>query len=107
MMIAEALIDKYGWANGLIIENDKVKTWPEDWPKQPTQKEIKVINDEYEAKLESLEYQKLRAEEYPLIGDQLDAIMKWVAGENKITVSDELKSIAMECMSVKAKHPKP
>lgn len=48
-----------------------------------------------------------RAKEYPPIGDQLDAIMKWIATENEITVPAELKSIAMKCMSVKAKYPKP
>lgn len=53
------------------------------------------------------DYKQKRVSEYPEIGDQLDAIMKWVAGENEITVTPELKSIAMKCMSVKAKYPKP
>ncbi len=48
-----------------------------------------------------------RASEYPDIGDQLDAIMKWIAGENEISVTPELKSLAMQCMSVKSKHRKP
>lgn len=51
-------------------------------------------------------YAAKRAAEYPDIGDQLDAIMKWVAGENEITVTPELKSIAMQCMAVKSKYPK-
>lgn len=51
-------------------------------------------------------YRELRASEYPPIGDQLDAIMKWVATETEISVPAELKSIAMACMSVKAKYPK-
>lgn len=53
------------------------------------------------------DYRELRRLEYPPIGDQLDAIMKWVATENELTVPPELKSIAMKCMSVKAKFPKP
>ena len=52
------------------------------------------------------DYKKLREAEYPPIGDQLDAIMKWAATENEITLSPEFKSIAMTCMSVKAKYPK-
>lgn len=52
-------------------------------------------------------YDVLRAREYPPIGDQLDAIMKWIATENEFAVPAELKSIAMKCMSVKAKYPKP
>lgn len=53
------------------------------------------------------EYKTLRAKEYPPIGDQLDALMKWLATETEIRVPAELKSIAMKCMSVKAKYPKP
>lgn len=52
-------------------------------------------------------YVKKRRQEYPEIGDQLDAIMKWLATETEITVPAELKSIAMKCMSVKAQYPKP
>lgn len=48
-----------------------------------------------------------RAREYPPIGDQLDAIMKWLATETEFTVPAELKSIAMSCMSVKSRHPLP
>lgn len=54
----------------------------------------------------SITYARKREAEYPPIGDQLDAIMKWVAGENEITVSPELKSIAQVCMDIKAKYPK-
>lgn len=52
-------------------------------------------------------YVEKRLKDYPPVGDQLDAIMKWLATETEFTVPDELKSIAMKCMSVKAKHPKP
>lgn len=52
-------------------------------------------------------YDEARRGEYPPIGDQLDAIMKWLATENEFNIPDELKSIAMKCMSVKAKYPKP
>lgn len=48
-----------------------------------------------------------RSAEYPPIGDQLDAIMKWLSTETEFTVPTELKSLAMTCMSVKARNPKP
>ena len=54
-----------------------------------------------------LSYKQLRAAEYPDIGDQLDAIMKWLSTEGEFAIPKELKSIAMTCMSVKAKYPKP
>ena len=56
---------------------------------------------------ETLSYSELRSREYPNIGDQLDAIMKWAATETEITLPQEFKSLAMKCMSVKAKYPKP
>jgi len=46
-----------------------------------------------------------RRSQYPPVGDQLDAIMKWLATETEFTVPKELKSIAMKCMSVKAQNP--
>lgn len=48
-----------------------------------------------------------RLAEYPNIGDEIDAIMKWVASEKEISFPDELKKIASKCMEVKAKHLKP
>jgi|GEM_PF-6653461 len=60
-----------------------------------------------QAEAEKMAYRDLRRAEYPDIGDQLDAIMKWLATEGEFTVPAELKSLAMKCMSVKAKYPKP
>lgn len=54
----------------------------------------------------TISYIEARRAEYPPVGDQLDAIMKWLATEKEITIPAELKSIAMSCMSVKSKHPK-
>lgn len=51
-------------------------------------------------------WQQKRQDAYPPIGDQLDAIMKWLATETEFQVPAELKSIAMQCMSVKAHIPK-
>ncbi len=45
-----------------------------------------------------------RANAYPVIGDQLDAVMKWVHQNDSI--SGELKQIAAACMQVKINIPK-
>lgn len=60
-----------------------------------------------EAERQATAYRDLRRAEYPDIGDQLDAIMKWLATESEFSVPAELKSLAMACMSVKSKYPKP
>lgn len=60
-----------------------------------------------EAEMQATEYRRLRAAEYPPVGDQLDAIMKWLATETEFGIPAELKSLAMTCMSVKSKYPKP
>lgn len=73
---------------------------------------VRIIpDDEFERMLSEqiasdMGYAEKRRREYPAIGDQLDLIMKWLATETEVTVPDELKSMAMKCMSVKAKHPK-
>lgn len=64
--------------------------------------------DEAEHKAaQALAYRDQRRLEYPPITDQLDAIMKWLFTENEFGVPAELKSLAAQCMSVKARHPKP
>ena len=68
-----------------------------------------MTDEQYEAYQESkkpeLTYVELR--EYPPVGDQLDAIMKWLATESEFGIPAELKSIAGKCMAEKSKHPKP
>jgi len=49
------------------------------------------------------DYRARRREEYPPIGDQLDAIWKWL-GTQKITAETSL--IADKIMAVKAKYPR-
>ena len=66
---------------------------------------IKIREATYGEKLVKV-HQK-RQVEYPEIGEQLDAIMKWLATETEFTVPSELKGMAMRCMAEKSKHPKP
>jgi hypothetical protein len=71
---------------------------------------VKMSEAEYQEHEASLQpektYQELRQPEYPSIGDQLDAIMKWAFTEREIGLPEELKSLAGKCMAVKSKYPK-
>lgn len=93
----------------------KPKSWLEIDPASLPSKELRsawaivdgavvVDADKQDAAQFELNRRK-RAAEYPPIGDQLDALMKWLATETEFGVPPELKSIAMTCMSVKAKYP--
>ena len=66
---------------------------------------IKIREMTYDENLAKV--QSNRQKDYPEIGDQLDAIMKWLATEDEFNIPSELKGMAMRCMAVKSKHPKP
>lgn len=56
------------------------------------------------------QYQRDRAEQYPVIGDQLDAILKQLnywRMTNKEELIQPLDDIIGDWLEVKAKHPKP
>lgn len=83
-----------------VLNNGK---WERSWTvRAKTQSDLDA---EHALALEAVRV--ARAAEYPALGDQLDAIMKWLSTETEFTIPSELKSIAMTCMSVKARHPKP
>jgi len=50
-----------------------ISEWNSDQP-QPSEVEIETAHAEWQAEYDSTEYQRLRAPEYPPIGDQLDAL---------------------------------
>ena len=82
-----------------LITDDMVKV---------TANQVKAINKKRQQKhFDDLPYDKRRSAEYPSIADQLDVVMKWLATENEVTITPELRSMAMKCMSVKSRHPKP
>jgi len=51
----------------------KIVAWNSSSP-QPSEAEIEAAHAEWQAEWDSTEYQRLRAPEYPPIGDQLDAL---------------------------------
>ena len=63
----------------------------------PTKEEAEAEDARLRAEYESKEYQRLRAAEYPPIGDQLDAL--WKGG-------DAATEMLAKVQAVKAKYPK-
>jgi hypothetical protein len=75
---------------------------------QPTQAEIDAEMLRLQAEYDATEYQRLRAPEYPPIGDQLDALLKHL--NYRRTQGDELvqdlDDIISSWLSVKSRFPK-
>jgi hypothetical protein len=59
------------------VQNDGAGDFIAQWKSrspQPTEAEIETAHAEWQAEHNSTEYQRLRAPEYPPIGDQLDSL---------------------------------
>jgi len=91
-----------------VIEKDtKLLELCGDQPiKEIDRRQIEATRKEHEEN-KKLQYINDRRAEYPAIGDQLDAIVKWLNAQTDIVLPDELKNIVDECMAVKQRHPKP
>jgi hypothetical protein len=76
--------------NGLREQNVFIAEWKSASP-QPSEAEIEAAHNEWQAEYDSTEYQRLRAPEYPPIGDQLDMLWHaidtgdWTAAKAKTT----------------------
>lgn len=81
---------------GDVDGEHKIVAWNIDAP-IPTEKELQVAWEAYQVHTQSIAYRVKRAEEYPSIGDQLDAIFK--AGLMP-------KDMAAQIQAVKDKYPK-
>lgn len=56
--------------------------------------------------VKDISYVQKRIMDYPRIGDQLDAVMKWAMTAELGEAGRDLKQIATACMAVKDKYPK-
>ncbi len=72
--------------------------WFDEHQVKPTKAEVDAHLVTQVAEYQQLEYQRLRAPEYPPIGDQLDAL--WKGG-------DAATEMLAKIQAVKAKYPKP
>ena len=95
----ELVDDRDGRGVRLIWKSDQA---------EPTQQEIDNAENEWQAEQDATEYQRLRAPEYPPIGDQLDALLKHL--NYRRTQGDELvqelDDIIGDWLNVKSKYPK-
>jgi hypothetical protein len=73
--------------------------WLDEEQTQPTEEECLAEAARLQAAYDALEYQRLRASEYPAITDYLDGIVK---GDQ-----EQIDSYIAACQAVKTKYPKP
>jgi len=91
----QAIIDKYGFKEGLVTEEGVITSWPYDAP-QPSDKELRAIIALFEARNA---YKALRIKSYPPIEEQLDMMFK-----------DEINGTSIwkdTLLAIKLKYPKP
>ena len=97
--------------NDFILQDDGDGAYIAKWNSaspQPTEAEIETARAEWQAEHNATEYKRLRAPEYPAIGDQLDALLKHL--NYRRTQGDELvqdlDDIISSWLSVKQRFPK-
>lgn len=90
----DAIIDKYGFKEGLTTKEGKIINWPYS-EKKPTITELKVIVADYKA---AIAYKEARIKDYPPIEEQLDMIYK-----DKINNTSKWEELITQ---IKIKHPK-
>ena len=87
-------------------KDGKIIQWSEDNKQsQPTEKEIEEGKKDLEHQWKVSEYKRLRKEEYPEIGDQLDAL--YHAGLFPKEMADKLKAVKEKNPKPVVKEPKP
>lgn len=104
LIIKHVLDDKHAPENGVEIDPSELP--PRDVRAAWAIVDGKVVVAEdkaVECRREAT--RRKRAAEYPSIGDQLDALMKWLSTETEFGIPAELKSLACKCMAVKSKYP--
>lgn len=74
-------------------------TWYSEEIEQPTPAQIYIEMERLQTEHDSLEYQRLRAPEYPPIEDYLDGVVK---GDQA-----QIDAYIAACQAVKEKYPKP
>ena len=98
--LTDALISLTPGAQWTLSGDDYVGLeWLDQEQTQPTEEECIAEAAKLQAAYDALEYQRLRAPEYPPITDYLDGIAK----SDKAQVDAYIAA----CQAVKAKYPKP
>ena len=113
-MITTEGLERLGFAQSdfLLVDHSDgrgtvIAEWYSDQP-QPTESEIETAHAEWQAEQDATEYKRLRAPEYPPIGDQLDALLKHLnyrRTQGDALVQD-LDDIIGDWLNVKSRFPK-
>lgn len=77
--------------------------WLDSQVDKPSESVLRAEVARLQSEWDAAEYRRLRAAAYPPIGDQLDAIIKWLDTQE---VTPELQGIIDWCKEVKNKYPK-
>ncbi len=107
MNIRDALVSLVPNAEWTATDTEVVEWLSPDIP-QPTQDEIDAEVARLQAEYDAAEYRRLRAPEYPPIGDQLDALLKHLnyrRTQGDALVQD-LDDIIGDWLNVKSRFPK-
>jgi hypothetical protein len=97
--IAEALQSiKPGAQWSLMGDDYSGLEWLDETQTKPTEKECLAEAKKLQAAYDALEYQRLRAPEYPPITDYLDGVVK---GDHS-----QIETYIAACLAVKEKYPK-
>ena len=73
--------------------------WVDESVEKPLEEDLLAEVERLQAEYDALEYQRLRAPEYPDMSDYLDGIVK---GDQ-----DQVDAYIAACLAVKEKYPKP
>lgn len=100
IVIADALESLVPGALWSLAGNDySGLTWLSEDIEQPTEESLIAEVARLQAEYDALEYQRLRAPEYPSITDYIDGVVK---GDQA-----QIDKYIADCLAVKAKYPKP
>lgn len=97
----------YKWSIGDTYESldwDSTNNIP-----KPTMKDLELAYQEMNNHLERVFYKEQRRQEYPPIGDQLDAILKHIEMKEAegVMLHPDLKIVKDDWRAVKTKYPSP
>lgn len=77
--------------------------WLDSQIDKPSEAVLRAEVARLQSEWDATEYRRLREVAYPPVGDQLDALMKWLDTQE---VTPELQGVIDWCKEVKAKYPK-
>jgi hypothetical protein len=102
--LSDALMNLYPTALWTLKGDDYSKLdWLDTQVDKPSEATLRAEVTRLQNAWDAAEYRRLRVKDYPPIGDQLDALMKWLDTQE---VTSELQGVIDWCKEVKAKYPK-